>query len=706
MANMAPRGREKAFSRALRIGFFPESRPKVRLCDAEKIINKSEFSSVSFSLENSVKFPLNRAMGLLTDPSALSQKTKYAKLLQKHCKLLCNLLFLGGVCWFVALTDTSLNHGTYFSENALLPGLVYSNLKKETMSFAATLQGDFSRERESHQNTMPTSWLLAKMKQIGLDAATHNFTLHYPFGGGKVFTGQNVYGILRAPRIGSTEAIVISCPYRAATSVHPEISHSVALMLAFADHARRQKYWAKDIIFLVTDQEQLGMQAWLNAYYGNEDNSVLLTSDLPLRAGAIQAALNIEMQSFDLDFINIKLEGLNGQLPNLDLFNLVQKLTNKEGILCGYKQTRTKRPNGGHVNNLWQMLTMVLSQSTGVPTGNHGLFHRFGIEAVTLEGVAMDSEVPPTGQSLQQMLRILEGITRSLNNLLERFHQSFFFYLIISNDRFVSIGDYMPCIGFTAGALLIKAFIMWLAHNRTDSEAAEEDAKTPPSAPTNLMKIGVLCIFAHAMGFVVNYLPFYHGVTEFFHQRAFTTEHALATLLAIVSVVVLLSCLFFRLDEADAKVLHIWILLELATALIVVGMLNFSLGLILAFVIVPILINVEISHNRIIKFAQQLCGILLQPLIVAYLAVFTLTWITFDELSLMSVSQKALSATMNALVYSAVDSVIYGNWMFNMISLVFFPIWILMWNFLTWRRGEREIDGGKMQKAVEKKKTK
>jgi glycosylphosphatidylinositol transamidase len=27
-------------------------------------------------------------------------------------------------------------------------------------------------------------------------------------------------------------------------------------------------YWAKDIIFLVTEHEQLGMQAWLEAYHG------------------------------------------------------------------------------------------------------------------------------------------------------------------------------------------------------------------------------------------------------------------------------------------------------------------------------------------------------------------------------------------------------------------------------------------------------
>uniref|UniRef100_A0A1L8DUX8 Putative m28 zn-peptidase n=1 Tax=Nyssomyia neivai TaxID=330878 RepID=A0A1L8DUX8_9DIPT len=614
-------------------------------------------------------------MGLLTDPSGLSQKAKYAKLLKKHCKLLCNFLFVAGVCWFIALSDVNLNHGTYFSENALLPGLVYSAIKRDTSNFGANLHEELSRERESRPNAVPTAWLLARMKQIGLDASVHNFTLNYPFGGGKVFTGKNVYGILRAPRIGSTESIVISCPYRALTSIHPQISHSVSLMLAFADYARRQKYWAKDIIFLITDQEQLGMQAWLNAYYGINDNPALQTSDLHLRAGAIQAALNLEIQSFDLESINIKLEGLNGQLPNLDLFNLVQKLTNKEGIPCGYRQPKMKRPKGGHVNNLRQMLTMVLSQSTGVPTGNHGLFHRFGIEAVTLEGITRADTKSTT--SLLPMLKILEGISRSLNNLLERFHQSFFFYLIVANDRFVSIGDYMPCLGLMAGSLLIKSFIMWLSLHQADEEPTE---KTP-----NIMRIGLLLIFAHATGFLVNYLPFYTTINEFFYHQGFSTELTITTILAIVSIFVLFSTFFWHFDHEDIKLLHIWILLELATALIVVGMLNFSLGLIVSVTIVPVLINVEIRQSGFIKIVQQLFGILLQPLIVVFLVVFSLTWITFDELPLMSIATKAVSATMNALVYSAVDSVIYGNWMFNMIGLVFFPIWILLWNFLAWR---------------------
>jgi glycosylphosphatidylinositol transamidase len=34
-----------------------------------------------------------------------------------------------------------------------------------------------------------------------------------------------------------------------------------------ASFFRLQNYWAKDIIFLITQHEQLGMQAWLEAYH-------------------------------------------------------------------------------------------------------------------------------------------------------------------------------------------------------------------------------------------------------------------------------------------------------------------------------------------------------------------------------------------------------------------------------------------------------
>lgn len=75
-----------------------------------------------------------------------------------------------------------------------------------------------------------------------------------------------------------------------------------------------------------------------------------------------------------------------------------------------------------------------------VPNGNHGLYHRFGIEALTIEGFASANVRGNTKVGLLSIGRLIEGIFRSLNNLLERFHQSYFFYLLPSSDRFVSIG--------------------------------------------------------------------------------------------------------------------------------------------------------------------------------------------------------------------------------------------------------------------------
>lgn len=45
---------------------------------------------------------------------------------------------------------------------------------------------------------------------------------------------------------------------------------------------------------------------------------------------------------------------------------------------------------------------------------------------------------------------------RKLNHLLERLHQSFFFYLLPTLSRFVSIGLYMPAAGFLLLVLGLK----------------------------------------------------------------------------------------------------------------------------------------------------------------------------------------------------------------------------------------------------------
>jgi hypothetical protein len=50
------------------------------------------------------------------------------------------------------------------------------------------------------------------------------------------------------------------------------------------------------------------------------------------RSGAIQAAVNLEIPDGNIRYFDVKIEGMNGQLPNLDLFNLVIRICNQEGV--------------------------------------------------------------------------------------------------------------------------------------------------------------------------------------------------------------------------------------------------------------------------------------------------------------------------------------------------------------------------------------
>jgi hypothetical protein len=72
---------------------------------------------------------------------------------------------------------------------------------------------------------------------------------------------------------------------------------------------------------------------------------------------------------------------------------------------------------------------------------------------------------------------------RSINNLQERFHQSFFFYLLPSTRHYVSIGMYMPAFGLLLLPIIIKILTIWFSiffkdnsHIKLDSANFKNDS--------------------------------------------------------------------------------------------------------------------------------------------------------------------------------------------------------------------------------------
>lgn len=560
--------------------------------------------------------------------------------------------------------------------------MVYPEIRIDANRLAIQLLEELQRERKDHLSTTPHAWIAAKMNEFGLETHTHNYTLRYPFGGGKEYHGKNIYGILRAPRIASTEGIVFAAPYRAASSVHTDISASVPLLLAFADFARRKNYWAKDLIFLITEQEQLGMQAWLEAYHDGDreldlSKAYLRPGNLPARAGSLQAALNIEVQDLEIDHVDVRIEGLNGKLPNLDMFNLVQRIMAREGIASGYKQAprKKRRHSQSHFEqNFRQMLTMLASQSSGVPTGNHGLFHRYRIDALTIAANRRATHATlkgSPGSAAVPLLKAIEGIARSLNNLLERFHQSFFFYVIVSNDRYISIGDYMPALVALVACAFLKAYLTWSTLPATNAELEkaagwlrehEQEAELEENLEPDKFELpyGSVLIYLTAtllIGFLCNVLP----LQQYFLEIPMGAAPLTTSVLSFLSLIGFVLPFVVVLPPGGLELLHVAFLLIYGCALIVIGLLNFALGLFAAVLTVPLVIALETKEENsrsTLRNTIRLATLVMNPMMVVYVIVLAMTFYQFPELPVQKIMLRAATAAMDASAYGLIDSVV------------------------------------------------
>jgi glycosylphosphatidylinositol transamidase len=107
-------------------------------------------------------------------------------------------------------------------------------------------------------------------------------------------------------------------------------------------------------------------------------------------------------------------------------------------------------------DRLQTMLRGMLNQGLGHASGPHSSFIPYHVDAITLQ---------PFGDGWQDemaMGRVIESTFRSLNNLLEHLHQSFFFYLLMQANRFVSIGTYLPSAMLVAVNFTIMAIFLWV----------------------------------------------------------------------------------------------------------------------------------------------------------------------------------------------------------------------------------------------------
>lgn len=606
-------------------------------------------------------------MGLLSDPV---RRRAIARLVLRLNAPLCLLSYVAGIAWFLALAFPPLTQRTYMSENAMGSTMV------EELFVGGDRARVFARDFAAYRRksgALPVAWLERTMRSVGLEVYTQSFSRKLPFPDETheryMVSGTNVYGILRAPRAASTESLVLTVP----CGPDSTNSQAVGLLLSLAAHFRGQIYWAKDIIFLVTEHDLLGTEAWLEAYH-DVNVTGMQSSSLQGRAGAIQAAVALELSSDVVTSLDVIVEGLNGQLPNLDLLNLFQTFCQKGGLLCtlqGKLQPQDWTSLDGPLQGLQTLLLMVLRQASGCPHGPHGLFLRYGVEALTLRGINSFRQYK---YDLVAVGKALEGMFRKLNHLLERLHQSFFFYLLPALSRFVSIGLYMPAAGFLLLVLGLKALELWMQLHEA-GVGPEEGGGSPGPSPSLLP--------AQAVGLALYILPVLgqHVATQ--HFPVAEAEAVVLTLLAIYVAGLALPHNTHRVVTPEAPdrgwmALKLVALIYLALQLGCITLTNFSLGFLLAATMVPAAVLVK-PHGPRPLYAALLA--LTSPAAVLLGSLFLWRELQEVPLSLAEGWQLFLSA----LAQGVLEHHTYGALLFPLLALGLYPCWLLFWNVLFWK---------------------
>ncbi|KAK5126259.1 hypothetical protein LTR85_010494 [Meristemomyces frigidus] len=392
------------------------------------------------------------------------------------------LCIIVGVAWLFILPLNEYSRQTYVSENAILPGQVHTYFGgSEHNIFRAYRQEVYTI---SHWDERDRNSALEKiLRENGLKAALQPY--RYTISGEDI-QGTNVYGLLQGPRADATEAMVLMAAWRNSDG---EVNYSgVALALTLARYFKRWSIWSKDIIVLIPADSTYGPEAWVSAYHSTaaDVTSARNVSALPIKGGALQAAVALDYPvgpwGHRFDKLDILYDGINGALPNLDLLNTaVSVASGQMGIGCSIHGMKSH--SDSYRDRLTTLARGVMTQGSGHATGPHSAFVPYHVDAITLKTVG-------DGWHDEMSLgRTTESVFRSINNLLEHLHQSFFFYILLNANRFVSIGNYLPAAMLVAGSFTITALALWTQSGSAPVKAEGKPASTDEKGTATEMEL-------------------------------------------------------------------------------------------------------------------------------------------------------------------------------------------------------------------------
>lgn len=140
-------------------------------------------------------------------------------------------------------------------------------------------------------------------------------------------------------------------------------------------------------------------------------------------------------------------------MPNLDVLSSVSRTTRwSAGVTPGIHDLgadlQYTYKNGA--KTLWEHFKFA---ALGRPSAAGGILAKHRIDAITLYGLPAEG---PHG--FFTMGKAVESTLRTFNNLLERLHASFFFYLLPSQEQFLPVGHYLPSAVLLGASVTLGGF--------------------------------------------------------------------------------------------------------------------------------------------------------------------------------------------------------------------------------------------------------
>ncbi|KAL9454779.1 hypothetical protein AB3S75_010225 [Citrus x aurantiifolia] len=619
---------------------------------------------------------------------------RLAVLLLSHSVLVSVICCTAGVFGLLLLPVLAKN--TYISENALMPGSASSMLSNQEVSEANKLIKELNN---LHSNplgaTTESHGIIAKyMSNLGAQVNNHKFhpqlnqfhPLHFFSGpdsgvmqenSTRSLYGINTVGIIRAPRGDGKEAIVLVTPYNA---VKGGVREALSLAIAYSVFSllTRVTWLAKDIIWLVADSqygEYAPVAAWLRDYHtpafsnldslntetchvGNNNFESKISYGIR-RSGTMAAALvlGVAYRNENEDTLGIYAEASNGQMPNLDLINIVHYLAvHRQGLPVKVEQfhwllnskwvkslgevfeslgkmVKTLNPDwklgisaADYVEGAATLASSLYHQALGVPTGPHGAFRDYQVDAITLEfslRISFD-RLDRRNDFLLHGGRLIEGVIRSVNNLLEKFHQSFFLFLLTSPSKFVSVGVYMIAFALLVAPLPVVAASLYAKTLDLNPTSEKDNSATSNELGSVLQSWkwlnSVKTVFVvHFWGAIVSLLPYFISQIP---DSDPTTNFSVWILLSILSLEILRWILVSPSSHIYGLPQGEWAILKSATissffiGLGLMSVINFATAEIGALLMVPMALmahplKLDVRSQSLRSILRMICNLVL-----------------------------------------------------------------------------------------------